>query len=151
MTTDRLLRLPFSRLTPCWTGNAHSKLRYSAEGLQLVSRAKMRSSLPWRSSDEARMIRRYVFQWLTARGRKPSGRAWARQLGISHTWLQKLVRKYMADPAEMWRLQAAKGDPKFTEFTRAEEYSRLMGERGELRGDWNLSRGAKFARLSERY
>jgi hypothetical protein len=115
------------------------------------ARAVWRPPRPWRSRYEARMVRRYVFQWLTARGKKPSGRAWARQLGISHTWLQKLVRKFMADPAEMWRLQAAKGDPKFTEFTRAQEYIRQMGERGELRGDWNLSRRAKLARLFERY
>ena len=41
---------------------------------------------PWRSSQESQMIRRYVFQWLTSRDRnRPSGRAWAKQLGISHT------------------------------------------------------------------
>jgi hypothetical protein len=68
------------------------------------ARAVWRRPRRWCSSDEARMIRRYVFQWLTARGKKPSGRTWARQLGISHTWLQKLVRKFQADPNEMWRL-----------------------------------------------
>jgi hypothetical protein len=96
------------------------------------------------------MIRRFVFQRATGRGQKPSGRAWARELGISHTWLQKLVRKFMADSSEMWRLQALKGDPKFAELTRAREYSRQMGERGQLRGDPHLSRGAKWARFSER-
>jgi hypothetical protein len=116
-----------------------------------AARAKMRAPRPWRSSDEARMIRRYVFQWLTARGKKPSGGAWARDLGISHTWLQKLVRKFTADPNEMWRLQATRGDPRFEDLSRAREYSRRMRERGELRGDSNLSRGAKLARLSERY
>jgi hypothetical protein len=115
------------------------------------ARAAWRPPRPWRSRDEARMVRRYVFQWLTARGKKPSGRAWARELGISHTWLQKLVRKFMTDPSEMWRIQAVKGDPKFAELTRAREYSRQMSERGELRGDSNLSRGAKLARLFERY
>jgi hypothetical protein len=115
------------------------------------ARAVWRPPQPWRSRDEARLIRRYVFQWLTARGKKPSGRSWARRLGISHTWLQKLIRKFMADSGEMWRLQAAKGDPKFTEFTRAQEYGRQMRERGELRGDSNVSRRAKLARLSERY
>src|SRR5271163_2484051 len=95
------------------------------------ARATWRPQRPWRSRDEARLIRRYVFHWLTARGKKPSGRNWSRQLGISHTWLQKLVRKFQADPHEMWRLQATKGDPKFTEFTRAREHSRQMRERGE--------------------
>jgi hypothetical protein len=111
------------------------------------ARAVWRPPRPWRSSDEARIIRRYVFQWLTARGKKPSGRSWARRLGISHTWLQKLVRKFMADSSEMWRIQAAKGDPKFTELTRAQEYSRQMRERGELR----LSPSAKRAKFFERY
>ncbi|PYU26866.1 MAG: hypothetical protein DMG30_00950 [Acidobacteria bacterium] len=39
------------------------------------------------------------------------------ELGISHTWLQKLVPQFQADPSEMWRLQAlqaARGDPKLT-------------------------------------
>jgi hypothetical protein len=64
---------------------------------------------------------------------KPSGREWARQLGISHTWLQKLVRKFTADSKEMRRLQAANGDPRFAELTRAREYTQRMRERGELR------------------
>ena len=107
------------------------------------ARAKMRPPRRWRSSDESRIIRRYVFQWSTARGQKPSGRAWARKLGISHTWLQKLERKFQADPNEMWRLQALKGDPKFAELSRVQEYSRQMRERGELRGGSHLSRRAR--------
>jgi hypothetical protein len=62
------------------------------------ARARWRPPRPWRSTDESRMIRRYVFVWYTGRGSKPSGRAWAKQLGISHTWLQKLVRQFQADP-----------------------------------------------------
>ena len=58
------------------------------------------------------MIQRYVFQWFTCRDRcRPSGRAWARQLGISHTWLQKLVRKFASDQSKMLRLYTAKGEP----------------------------------------
>jgi hypothetical protein len=67
------------------------------------ARAKWRPPRPWRSTDESRMIRRYVFLWYTGRGSKPSGRAWAKQLGISHTWLQKLIRQFQADPSEMYR------------------------------------------------
>jgi|SRR5579863_36922 len=96
------------------------------------ARAKWRSPRPWRSSQESWMIRRFAFQWFTG-GNKPSGRAWARALGISHTWLQKLVRQFTADPKEMWRLQAANGDPRFEELTRARNYTQLMRERGELR------------------
>src|ERR1039458_845783 len=75
------------------------------------ARERWRPPRPWRSSQEAQLIQRFAFQWFTCRDRsRPSGRAWARQLGVSHTWLQKLVREFMADPDAMWRLQAAKGD-----------------------------------------
>jgi hypothetical protein len=98
------------------------------------------------------MIRRFVFQWFTCRDRnRPSGRSWARKLGISHTWLQKLVREFTADPNKMWRLQRLEGDPRFSDFTRAQEYSRQMGERGELRGGLHLSRRAKLAKYFEGY
>jgi hypothetical protein len=83
------------------------------------ARAVGRPPRPWRSPDESRMIRRYVFLWFTGCGSKPSGRAWAKELGISHTWLQKLVREFNSDPNKIARLRAAKGDPRFEELTRA--------------------------------
>ena len=106
------------------------------------AREKGRPPRPWRSPQESQMIRRRVFQWLTCRDpNRPSGRDWARQLGISHTWLQKLVREFTADPSIMWRLQRAYGDPGLRELIRAQEYTRQMRERGELRS----SRGARVA------
>jgi len=60
---------------------------------------------PWRSREEAEIVRRYAFWWFNCRDQnKPSGRDWARQLGISHTWLQRLVREFEADPAEQAQL-----------------------------------------------
>jgi hypothetical protein len=57
--------------------------------------------------EEGLMVRRFVLQWYTCRDRnKPNGRAWARALGISHTWLQGLGRKFVANPDEVRRLQA---------------------------------------------
>jgi hypothetical protein len=109
------------------------------------ARENWRPPRPWRSSLESRMIRRLVFQWFTCRGNKPSGRVWAQALGISHTWLQKLVREFMADPSEMWRLQRANGDPNFGQLSRAREYSRQMIELGELRTSRRL-RWAEFLR-----
>jgi hypothetical protein len=111
------------------------------------ARAKWRSPLPWRSSDESRMIRRFVFLWLMCRGTRPSGRAWARDLRISHTWLQKLVRRFEADPSEMYREARRCGDPTFARLTRARESTRRMRELGELRG----SRLAKVADFFKRY
>jgi hypothetical protein len=107
------------------------------------ARAKWRPPRPWRSPDESRAIRRYVFLWYTGRGKKPSGRAWARQLGVSHTWLQKLVRKFQADPSEMYREARRCGDPTYAQLTRAREHSRQMRDRGELFGGPRLSRRAR--------
>lgn len=89
---------------------------------------------PWRSADESYLIRRYAFWWWTSRdSNKPSLRSWARQLGVSHTWLQRLVREFRRNPDEMWRLQAAEGDPKLTDLGDAQECTREMRQRGELR------------------
>ena len=88
---------------------------------------------PWRSKEEALMVRRLVFWWFTCRDRnRPSGRAWARQLNISHCWLQKLVLEFRTDPSKIRRLLAY-GDPTSAQLNRAQEYTRQMGERGELR------------------
>jgi|ERR1700722_13823665 hypothetical protein len=89
---------------------------------------------PWRAKEESRMIRRFVYQWFTCRDRnKPSGRSWARQLGVSHTWLQKLVREFRQHPEETQREMSRNGDPTLTKLNRAREYTRRMRERGELR------------------
>ena len=83
---------------------------------------------------EADMIRRYAFWWFTCRdSNKRSGRSWARQLGISHTWLQNIVREFQSNPDEVRRLQAAEGDPKLTDLVDAQECTREMRHRGELR------------------
>jgi hypothetical protein len=80
------------------------------------------------------MVRRFVFQWFTCRDRsKPSGRDWARQLGISHTWLQKLVREFAADPSEMWRSQVAYGDPTLAQLNRAKQDTEQLKKEGEVR------------------
>src|ERR1700738_47216 len=89
---------------------------------------------PWRAKEESLMIRRFVYQWFTCRDRnKPSGRSWARQLGISHTWLQKLVREFQKNPSEMQRGASRCGDPTLAQLSRAREYTQRMKERGELR------------------
>ncbi len=88
---------------------------------------------PWRSKEEGLMIRRQVLLWFTCVDQnRPSGRAWARALGVSHTWLQKVVREFKTDPGEICRLKAY-GDPKPEQLSRALEYTRQMKERGQLR------------------
>jgi hypothetical protein len=79
------------------------------------------------------MVRRLALWWWTCRdSSKPSARAWAKQLGVSHVWLLKLVRRFEADPGEVRRLHAY-GDPKSEELNRAKEYTQRMRDRGELR------------------
>jgi len=100
---------------------------------------------PWRSKEETLMIRRLVLLWLTCRDNgRPSARSWARQLGISHVWLLKVVRGLKEDSGEVRRLQAY-GDPTLEQLSRAQEYTRQMRERGALR----LSRREKWARFFE--
>jgi hypothetical protein len=78
------------------------------------------------------MIRRYVALWLTCRSNKPSGRSWARQLGISHVWLLKLVRRFRADPQTLFG-EMAQGDPRQAELDRAKQRTDEMRMLGELR------------------
>ena len=92
------------------------------------------------------MIRRYAIQWLTSRDpNKPSGRDWARQLGISHTWLQKLVKRFQSDPNAMLQELRRGGDPTLAQLSRAREQTRQMTERGELRSS-HLAKVADFLR-----
>jgi hypothetical protein len=88
---------------------------------------------PFRSKEEQLMVRRLALWWWTCRDpNKPSARAWAKQLGVSHVWLLKLGRKFETDPGEVRRLQAY-GDPTSEQLNRAREYTQRMRDRGELR------------------
>jgi hypothetical protein len=80
------------------------------------------------------MMRRFTFWWFTSRDRnKPSDRDWARQLGISHTWLQRLVREFKQDPDEMWQLQVDNGDPMFDQLSRARDCTQELRKEGKVR------------------
>jgi hypothetical protein len=59
--------------------------------------------------------------------------SWDRGLGISHTRFQNLLRKFAADPSEMWRLQIARRDPTSAQLSRVRKNTNEMRERGELR------------------
>jgi hypothetical protein len=66
------------------------------------ARLTWRPPRPWRSGQETRVIRRLVWQWFTYGGtEKWSGRALARRLGVSHTYIQKLAREFTADPSRI--------------------------------------------------
>lgn len=111
------------------------------------AKARWRPPRPWRSVEESRSIRRLVYLWFTARDRRPSARAWAKALGISHTWMQKLLRQFQADPTQMIREVRLFGLATFDQLNRAREFTRRMNEEGELRG----SHLAKVADFFKRY
>lgn len=88
---------------------------------------------PFRSKEEQLMVRRLALWWWTCcDSSRPSARAWAKQLGVTHVWLLKLVRRFETDPGEVRRLQAY-GDPTSEQLDRAKEYTQRMRDRGELR------------------
>jgi DNA-binding transcriptional ArsR family regulator len=104
---------------------------------------------PWRSEEESLMIKRLVWWWLTSRDNgKPPRRNWARQLGVSHTWVQKLVRELEANPDEARRLQAY-GDPKLDQLGRAREHTQRMRDHGDLRGPQQRADKALGNRMKE--
>ena len=95
---------------------------------------------PWRSEEESLMIRRFALWWYTCRDSgRPSARSWARQLGVSHVYLLKVVKALKEDPEEARRLQAY-GDPTQQQLSLAQEYTREMEERSELRPCSNRGR-----------
>jgi len=101
--------------------------------LKAVNSPRWQRPRPWRAKEEAEMIRRYAFWWFTCRDeKKPSGRDWARQLGISHSWLQKLIKQFQENPNEMWELQAAYGDPTLAQLDEARERTQELKKLGGL-------------------
>lgn len=88
---------------------------------------------PLRSYRESQLIRRLAWQWLRSQEPKCSGRALARQLNVSHTWIQKLTREFHRNPATMQREERVHGPATFEGLRRAQEETRKQRERGWLR------------------
>ena len=99
---------------------------------------------PWRNLRESRVIEQLTWQWFNAgEPGKWSGRAVARWLGVSHTYVQKLVRKFGVNPDRMRRIQAAFGPATFDKLERARAFKKQHEVKGYLRGP-NRFRLAKF-------
>jgi len=98
------------------------------------ARANWRPPRPWRSPQETRLIRRLVWQWFTYRGPgKWSTRATGRRLGVSHTYIQKLVREFVTNPSKAERAMPSSRLATFEQLSQAQEQSRQQKERGLLR------------------
>jgi hypothetical protein len=76
---------------------------------------------------------------------KPASRPWAklrvaRLLGVSHTWVNKLVKRFKADPDRMRRRMAAFAPATLEKLDRAREETRRQRELGWLRGPIQMRR-----------
>src|SRR4029077_2998076 len=145
-------------------GPGHKSER--AKLARLVNMAKARAArkrepLRWRSGLESRIIEQLVWQWWVesrvesayakvpfaerALG-KPAGRPWAKQrvarfLDVSHTWVNKLVKRFERDPDRMRRRMAACGPASFEKLERAREETRRQRKFGWIRGPIRMRRG----------
>ena len=97
------------------------------------ARAKWRPPRPWRSRSESRLIRMYTWQWLLGHGPWCSGRALARWLVVSHTYIQKLARTLSRDENDFLRELGHSDPPTVDALSRAREESKNQRERGLLR------------------
>jgi hypothetical protein len=70
-------------------------------------RANWRPPQHWRSPAEAQLIRCVCWQWYTCRGHRSTKRELARHIGVSHTFIQNLLKEFSsvgAAPPELFRL-----------------------------------------------
>lgn len=74
--------------------------------IQKACAARRRAPLPWRSGLESRLIEQLVWRWWQSpEPRWPAYRV-ARLLGVSHTWVNKLAKRFKSDPARFRRRHA---------------------------------------------
>jgi hypothetical protein len=97
------------------------------------ARAVWRAPRPWRSRAESRVIQLFTWQWHLGHGPFCWGRALARWLGVSHTYVQKLTRTLSRDENDFLRTVRCFGVPTVEGLRRAREESRQQRERGFLR------------------
>jgi hypothetical protein len=114
--------------------------------LRNLERAKQnwRAPRPLRCRIESLVIRRLVWQWHHDRGpRKWSARAVAPALGVSHTYIQKLVREFVENPDRILReLRTSPGVATVDTFERAQRETHRDKERGYIRSlnPWRMAR-----------
>jgi hypothetical protein len=121
--------------------------------------ARKREPLRWRSGLESRIIEQLVWQWWVetsgewrvASVRKnqgqtrEAGRPWAKQrvarfLDVSHTWVNKLVKRIERDPDRMRRRMAAWAPASLEKLERAREETRRQRQFGWIRGPIRMRR-----------
>jgi len=73
-----------------------------------------------------------VWQWISYSGPKWSARAVGLRLGVSHTYIQKLVREFAEDSSEAERM-AQSSIATFDELSRAQQETQQQNDLGRLR------------------
>ena len=111
--------------------------------------ARKREPLRWRSGLESRIIEQLVWQWWVETSGEwlvaKAGRPWAKQrvarfLEVSHTWVNKLVKRIERDPDRMRRRMAACAPASFEKLERAREETRRQRKFGWIRGPIRMRR-----------
>lgn len=96
--------------------------------------ARKRAPLPWRSGLESRVIEQLIWQrWLSVEPRKWPAYRVARFLGVSHTWVNKLVKRFEADPGRARRRMRAFAPANLEKLERARQETRWQRQHGWLR------------------
>ena len=119
---QRTLGLPRISLVAFGNMRICPRLNHSCRNLE-KARANWRPPRPWRSRAESRLIRLITWQWLLGHGPWCSGRALARWLGVSHTYIQKLTRTRSRNESDFLREVAYSGLPTNEGLRRAREES----------------------------
>lgn len=104
------------------------------QNIRKARAARKREPLPWRSGLESRIIEQLIWQWwLSTEPRKWPAYRVARFLGVSHTWVNKLVKRFQSDPGRMRRRMRAFAPANLEKLERARQETRWQREHGWLR------------------
>ena len=97
------------------------------------AKANWRPPLPWRSSQETRLIKALAWRWYRIKEPRCGVRQIARYLGVSHTYVQKLVREFAGDTRNAVQQQRAYGLATFADLRCAQEETAQLRTCGRLR------------------
>lgn len=108
--------------------------------IQKARAARKRPPLPWRSGLESRVIEQLVWQWWQSPvPRWPAYRV-ARLLRVSHTWVNKLAKRFKSDPDRFRRRHSPFAPATLEKLERARQETIWHHQHGRLRGPIRLRR-----------
>jgi len=108
--------------------------------IQKARAARRRAPLPWRSGLESRVIEQLVWQWWQSPAPRWPALRVARLLGVSHTWVNKLRKRFQSHPDRFRRRHAPFAPATLEKLQRAREETLWRRRHGWLRGPIRLRR-----------